>query len=231
MFTGIIQSIGSIRTVTPVRAIDLSSADAGVRLDVHAGDLDCTDVAIGDSISVSGACLTVVSRSASDFQFDVSMETLRCTHGLAVPGDVNLEKALRFGDRLGGHLVSGHVDGVGVVVAFRPAGESYRLEIEAPKDLARFIAVKGSITVDGVSLTVNAVEAARFTLNLIPHTLAVTTLGRIVEGQRVNLEVDLLARYLERLVADQGLHPCLGSGAVKSQCAPTYDGIDARDRQ
>ena len=205
MFTGIIQSIGSIRSVTSSGTIVGGSTEAGVRLNVHAGNLDCTDVVIGDSISVSGACLTVVARSAVDLQFDVSMETLRCTHGLAVPGDVNLEKALRFGDRLGGHLVSGHVDGVGVVVAFRPEGESYRLEIEAPKDLARFIAVKGSITVDGVSLTVNAVDAARFTVNLIPHTLAVTTLGRIVDGQRANLEVDLLARYLERLVGDRGL--------------------------
>jgi len=195
MFTGIVTATGRV-----VRATPLAGADAGLRIEVDASRLDCNDIAIGDSVSVNGACLTVVERAAGSLSFDVSAESLRCTTGLAPPGVVNLEKALRFGDRLGGHLVSGHVDGVGTVMRFDQVGESHRLEVEAPTELARYIAVKGSITVDGVSLTVNEVTRARFVVNLIPHTLAVTTLGAIVVGQRVNLEVDMLARYLERLM-------------------------------
>jgi riboflavin synthase len=195
VFTGIIQAVGKITTVTP-----LGGDAAGVRVRVDAGALDCADITIGDSVAVSGACLTVVAKSNAQLEFDVSAESLRCTVGLAQPGPVNLEKALRFGDRLDGHLVSGHVDGVGTVRQFHPAGESHALEVEVPAELARYIAVKGSITVDGVSLTVNHVRGAWFAANLIPHTLAVTTLGVLQVGQLVNLEVDLLARYLERLM-------------------------------
>jgi riboflavin synthase len=195
MFTGIIHGIGRIATVTP-----LGGDAAGVRLSVDAGTLDCADIAIGDSVAVSGACLTVAAKANARLEFDVSAESLRCTVGLARPGPVNLEKALRFGDRLGGHLVAGHVDGVGTIRQFHPVGESHALEIEAPAELARYIAVKGSITVDGVSLTVNQVNGARFAVNLIPHTLAVTTLGALRAGQLVNLEADLLARYIERLI-------------------------------
>ena len=195
MFTGIIQSIGQITRVDPV------GGDAGgVRIRIDPGTLDCADIVIGDSIAVGGACLTVVARTNSELEFDVSAESLRCTVGLAQPGKVNLEKALRFGDRLGGHLVAGHVDGVGMVTLLQPAGESHELEVEVPAQLARFIAVKGSVTVEGVSLTVNAVRGTRFAVNLIPHTLRVTTLGGLSAGKTVNLEVDLLARYLERLI-------------------------------
>jgi riboflavin synthase len=195
MFTGIIQAVGKITTVSPS-----GGEAAGVRLRVDAGTLDCADIAIGDSVAVSGACLTVVARSNAQLEFDVSAESLRCTVGLAQVGPVNLEKALRFGDRLCGHLVAGHVDGAGAVRQFHAVGESHALEVEAPAELARYVAVKGSITIDGVSLTVNQIRGARFAVNLIPHTLAVTTLGALQVGQLVNLEVDLLARYLERLM-------------------------------
>lgn len=200
MFTGIVQAVGRITGISPV-----GGADAGVRIRVATASLDIGDIVIGDSVAVSGACLTVVEIAAGELAFDVSAESLRCTTGLAAPAPVNLEKALRFGDRLGGHLVSGHVDGVGAVTHFHAVGESHALEIEAPVALARYIAVKGSITVDGVSLTVNQVSGARFAVNLIPHTLAVTTLGALQIGQPVNLEVDLLARYLERLVEGREL--------------------------
>ena len=195
MFTGIIEAVGRI-----VSTIPLQAENAGVRLQVHAETLDHSDIEIGDSIAVSGVCLTVVEKSDVRLSFDVSSETLSCTMRLNVAGSVNLEKALRFGDRLGGHLVAGHVDGVGVVKVFRPEAESHRLEIEAPPELAKYIASKGSVTVDGVSLTTNEVNGARFSVNLIPHTLAVTTLGALQVEQGVNLEVDLVARYLERLL-------------------------------
>jgi len=159
---------------------------------------------VGESIAVNGCCLTVVAISGSTFDFDVSAETLRCTTGLDRVGDVNLERALRVGDRFGGHVVAGHVDGVGTVTRFAPvageAGGSYVLEIEAPAELARFIAPKGSIAVQGVSLTVNRVGGSRFDVNLIPHTLAVTTLAVLAPGVRVNLEVDQVARYAERIL-------------------------------
>jgi riboflavin synthase len=192
MFTGIVAAVGRIERAEP--------REQGLRLVIDAGPLDMSDVAIGDSIAVNGCCLTVVARSGARFEVDVSRETIDCTVGLAAPGDVNLEKSLRLADRLGGHLLTGHVDGVGEVSAFEPAGESYRLVVRAPAALAKYIARKGSIAVQGVSLTVNRVDGAEFEVNLIPHTLAVTTLKALVPGARVNLEVDLIARYVERIL-------------------------------
>jgi len=195
MFTGIVQGIGHIVAVDP--------AGDGLRIGVDATALDTSDIAIGDSVALDGCCLTVVARDGVRLAFDVSAETIACTVGLDARGPVNLEKALRFGDRLGGHLVAGHVDGVGVVRAMQPvaeAGGSVTLEVEVPPSLARFVVPKGSIAVQGVSLTVNVVDGARFEVNLIPHTLSVTTLGRLQPGARVNLEADLIARYLARLV-------------------------------
>ncbi len=197
MFTGIVAVVGKIAAAAP--------KGDGLRLVVAPGALDITDIAIGDSVAVNGCCLTVVAKSGATLGFDVSAETLACTAGLDGNADVNLEKALRLSDRLGGHLMSGHVDGVGTVVAFDRVEEvasgtgSYRLEIDAPPSLSRFIAVKGSIAVHGVSLTVNGVAGTRFHLNLIPHTLDVTTLKSLRPGARVNLEVDLVARYVARL--------------------------------
>ena len=191
MFTGIIQSIGRIHEY------DARGADA--RMIITGGGLDFSDVALGDSIAVNGVCLTAVALTPDSFTVDVSAETLRCTEGYTPGAEVNLEKALRLADRLGGHLVSGHVDGVGTVHRFVPAGESHLLEIDAPRELARYIIRKGSITVNGVSLTVNAVDGDRFALNLIPHTLEQTTLKYLQAGSRVNLEVDMIARYVERL--------------------------------
>ena len=199
MFTGIVQAVGRVVSTRP-------SGD-GLRLVVDAGSLDVTDIAIGESIAVAGCCLTVVERDRSALSFDVSAETIRCTAGLDGSGAVNLERALRLADRLGGHLMTGHVDGIGIVAAFAEVagGEqgktSWRLEVDAPVELARYIAPKGSIAVDGVSLTVNAVHGSRFEVNLIPHTLAVTTLGAAAVNGRVNLEIDLVARYLERLAS------------------------------
>jgi riboflavin synthase len=192
MFTGIVGAVGRIERVQP--------REQGLRLVIDAGPLDLNDVAIGDSIAVNGCCLTVVERAGARFEVDVSQETIDCTVGLAAPGDVNLEKSLRLADRLGGHLLTGHVDGVGDVRAFAPAGESYRLVVRAPAALAKYIARKGSIGVQGVSLTVNRVDGPEFEVNLIPHTLAVTTLKALAPGARVNLEVDLIARYVERML-------------------------------
>ena len=192
MFAGIIQAIGRIERV--------EALEAGVRLTIDSGSLGLGDAAIGDSIAVNGACLTATSVSGRRFTADVSRETLDCTSGLAAPGDVNLEKSLRLNDKIGGHLVTGHVDGVGEVIAFDRAGESMRLVVHVPKELARYIARKGSVTIDGVSLTVNRVDGAEFEVNLIPHTLEVTTLKRLAPGARVNIEADLLARYMERLL-------------------------------
>ena len=197
MFTGIVQAIGTIEALTPLQG-DLQG---GVRLTVEAGGLDLADVERGDSICVQGACLTVVAIAGERLSFDVSRETLDCTAGLAHPGNVNLETSLALGDKLGGHLVTGHVDGVGEVLAFEPAGESVLLRLRAPAGLAKYVARKGSVCVDGVSLTVNRVEGDVFEINLIPHTLAVTTLSRLAPGARVNLEVDLIARYVERMLA------------------------------
>jgi riboflavin synthase len=196
MFTGIIQGTGTIAR---------SEARGGdVRLTIVAPALDFSDIAIGDSISVSGVCLTAVDLGNHTFAADVSTETLALTTlgGLRDGDAVNLEKALRFSDRLGGHLVSGHVDGVGRIVSIEPDARSQRWTIEVPGELSRYIAAKGSICVDGVSLTVNAVEGARFSVNLIPHTVEVTTFAQRRPGDRVNLEVDMMARYAERLLAD-----------------------------
>ena len=193
MFTGIIEAVGEIKQGTPLAE--------GVRLSIAPGALDLSDVKIGDSIAVSGVCLTVTTLVGDVFTVDVSRETLNCTHGLDKQGGrVNLEKAMRLSDRLDGHLVSGHVDGVGEVVKFTPAGESYLLAIKAPETLAKYIAQKGSITLNGVSLTVNRVEGDTFDINLIPHTLATTTLKDLKPGAKVNLEVDMLARYVERMM-------------------------------
>jgi riboflavin synthase len=191
MFTGIVQAEGRIEKVTP--------HEGDVRLTIASGALEMSDVSQGDSIAVNGVCLTVVEHDAQSFQVHVSAETLRCTAGLGAPGEVNLEKALRLADRLGGHLVSGHVDGVGEVTCFDDVGECKLLAIRAPHALSRYIAVKGSITVNGVSLTVNTVDRDDFTINLIPHTLEVTTLKQLKTGSKVNLEVDLIARYVDRM--------------------------------
>ena len=196
MFTGMVQAVGRIAAVQP--------RTEGVQVAVDAGAFAEKDTAVGDSIALNGCCLTVVAIDAGTMRFDVSSETLRCTTGLDGIGAVNMEKALRFSDRLGGHLMSGHVDGVGVVERVAPVapaaeGGSVLLEVAAPSELARFVAAKGSIAIDGVSLTVNTGHARHFSVNLIPHTLAVTTLGALRAGARVNLEVDLIARYLERL--------------------------------
>ena len=199
MFTGIVQGIG--RIVVRERRGDAA------RITVDAGTLAGDDaVALGESIAVAGCCLTVVAADAGRLSFDVSAETLSCATGFDRDAAVNLERALRLSDRLGGHLLAGHVDGVGTVTRMEEIGGadgSRTLEVEAPSELARFIAAKGSIAIDGVSLTVNTVSGSRFATNLIPHTLAVTTLGALSPGARVNLEVDLVARYLERLTSNR----------------------------
>ena len=191
MFTGIIQSTGKIESVTP--------AGEDLKLNIQVGSLDMSDVQIGDSIAVNGVCLTAVTLDATHFEAHVSKETLNCTVGLDSAREVNLEKALCLSDRLGGHLVSGHVDGVGQVVRFEPAGDCWLLMVRAPHALSRYVAVKGSIAIDGVSLTVNTVEQDTFSMNLIPHTIENTTLKHLGIGSRVNLEVDLIARYVERM--------------------------------
>lgn len=195
MFTGIVQAVGRIAAAEP--------KGDGLRIAVDIGIRDVADVAPGDSIAINGCCLTIIEINGSTLAFDVSAETLRCTTGLDRIGDVNVEMALRLADRLGGHLITGHVDGVGTVTRRHAVADvadgSWLLEIEAPREILRFIAAKGSIAVEGVSLTVNGVDGARFRVNLIPHTLAVTTLAALETGARVNLEVDIVARYVARL--------------------------------
>ncbi len=193
MFSGIVAATG--------RIVHLQALEKGLRLTVEAPGLDLSDVALGDSIAHGGVCLTVIEKAGTSYKVDVSRETLDCTVGLDAPDEVNLEKALRLADRLGGHLVTGHVDGVGEVLKFEKIGESHELVVRAPKPLAKYIARKGSITVDGVSLTVNRVDKTDFSINLIPHTVAVTTLRRLQAGSRVNLEIDLVARYIERMLS------------------------------
>ena len=220
MFTGIVAAVGRVRSIVP------ESADpkAGVRLTVDAGGLDLSDVAVGDSIAIAGACVTVVEKSAVAFCVDVSRESLDRTVGLAAPGEVNLEKSLRLADSLGGHLVAGHVDGVGEVLKFEPAGESFLLVVRAPRELGRFIAAKGSVTIDGVSLTVNTVADTRagcdFDINLIPHTISVTTLKHLAQGARVNLEIDLIARYVERMLSDSA--PTGATAQARHTSAATF---------
>lgn len=201
MFTGIVAAVGKITSSTPLG----TSADAGLRLTVDAGSLPLEDVAIGDSIALNGACMTVVSKSATTFDIDISRESLRLTSGLDGLNEVNLEKALTLADRLGGHLVSGHVDGLGRVKEFKPVDESWELIIAAPRSLAKYLAYKGSIVVNGVSLTVNRVDDSAadcaFSINVIPHTIQVTTLKHLKVGSLVNLEIDLIARYVERMLS------------------------------
>jgi riboflavin synthase len=192
MFSGIIAAVGRIESV--------QTRTGGRRLSIAAEELALDDVSVGASIAVNGVCLTIVALAGQRFEVDVSAETVGCTVGLTAFGEVNLEKSLRLGDRLDGHLVAGHVDGVGEVQVFEAVGTSFRVVIRAPTTLGRYIARKGSITVQGVSLTVNETNGAEFEANLIPHTLAVTTLKHLRPGARVNLEVDLVARYLERLL-------------------------------
>ncbi len=191
MFTGIIQAVGHIAHIAP-RGDDVS-------LGINCEKLEMHDVAIGDSIAVNGVCLTAVSFDTAHFVAHVSKETLNCSVGLDTTKAINLEKALRLNDRLGGHLVSGHVDGVGQVVKFEALGDCWLLAIRAPHTLSKYIATKGSIAIDGVSLTVNTVERDTFTMNLIPHTIESTTLKHLGVGSRVNLEVDQIARYVERM--------------------------------
>ncbi|HQZ04127.1 MAG TPA: riboflavin synthase [Thauera sp.] len=194
MFSGIVAAVGRIEHIEPL--VD------GIRLTVDTNGLDLSDIILGDSVAHSGVCLTVVDMNGPQLKYDVSRETLNCTAGLdAVGNEVNLEKALRLADRLGGHLVTGHVDGVGEVVKFEPVGESHELIVRAPAAIAGYIAKKGSITINGVSLTVNAVDHRDFSINLIPHTVAMTNLKHLKAGSRVNLEIDLIARYVERMLA------------------------------
>jgi len=201
MFTGIVADVGKIVQTRPL----IADADqGGLRLVVQVDRLDLSDVALGDSIAIQGACMTVVERGERQFEVDVSRESLSLTTGLEQTGEVNLEKALRMGDPLGGHLVSGHVDGMGEVLRFEPVGESFELVILAPPALAKYLAYKGSVTVNGVSLTVNSVEdvsgGTEISINIIPHTQQVTTLRHLARGSRVNLEIDTIARYVERMV-------------------------------
>ncbi|MDR6500536.1 riboflavin synthase [Burkholderia ambifaria] len=202
-----VAAVGRIESIDPLG----TAADAGVRLTVLAGGLDLADVALGDSIAIQGACMTVIEKTDAAFDVDVSHESLNRTVGLAQPGEVNLERALRAHDRLGGHIVSGHVDGLGTVSRFAPVGESHELRIVAPRELGRYLAYKGSITVNGVSLTVNTVDdradGCEFSINLIPHTVEVTTLRHLKAGDKVNLEADMIARYVERMLStSQDVH-------------------------
>lgn len=205
MFTGIITGIGEITSVTPLGAE--GDEDSGVRLHIAANDFDLSRIKLGDSIAIQGACMTVVAFDDKNFEVEVSRESLNKTVGLDQVGEVNLEHAMRLGDTLDGHIVAGHVDGKGKVSVFQPVGESYELKIQIPAGLSKYLAYKGSIVVNGVSLTVNSVkdnaEGCEISINLIPHTLEVTTLKHLKSGSEVNIEVDLLARYVERILSLQ----------------------------
>lgn len=198
MFTGLVQGVARIERVERL------AADGGVRLTLDARGVPDFAAQVGDSIAINGACMTATQVDGHRFTVDVSGESLSKTAGLDAPGEVNVETSLRVGDKLGGHLVSGHVDGIGEVLRFAQVQESWELVIRAPGELGRYLAYKGSVTVDGVSLTVNRVTDAtpgcEISINIIPHTYAVTTLRNLRPGRRVNLEVDLIARYLERLL-------------------------------
>ncbi len=206
MFTGIIEARGTIKA--------LAAKGNDCRLTIAVGDLDMGDVALGDSIAVDGICLTVVQFSTTDVAMDASAETLdKTTLGdFRVGRAVNLEKALTPTTRLGGHLVSGHVDGVGIIESRQPVGESLRFCVRIPDGLAKYVAVKGSICIDGVSLTVNRVDGALFEVNIIPHTGMITTINEYKAGRRVNIEVDLVARYLERLLLGDKAATANGTG-------------------
>jgi riboflavin synthase len=199
MFTGIVSAVGKI--------VAVQALSEGLRLRLEAGSLSLSDVALGDSIALNGACMTVVEKTENNgFVVDVSRESLNCTVGLDRLGEVNLEKALTLSERLGGHLVSGHVDGIGKVITFVAIGESWELVIQAPARLAKYLAYKGSVVVNGVSLTVNRVNdlpdgSCQFSINLIPHTISVTTLKNLTADAQVNLEIDLIARYVERMMS------------------------------
>jgi riboflavin synthase len=191
MFTGIIEAIGNIEEVTKL--------DGDLKLAISANTLDLNDVAVGDSIAVNGVCLTVASLNKTHFNVHVSQATLEVTVGLNNKQSVNLEKALKLSDRLGGHLVSGHVDGIGEVCQFEPVGDCWLLAIRAPHALSKYIAHKGSVTINGISLTVNSINTDTFTINIIPHTIENTTIQYFKIGSLVNLEIDLIARYVERM--------------------------------
>lgn len=195
MFTGIVAAVGRIAGMQPVTG--------GARVTIDCAALPLDDVALGDSVAVNGVCLTVVARDGRELRFDVSDETLACTVGFEAGRAVNLEKALRLADRLGGHLVSGHVDGVGEILAIDTAGENWIVTFGMPRAIARYVARKGSIAVNGVSLTVNDVGDDRFAVNLIPHTIAATSFEGMQPGMRVNLEIDTMARYIERMLEQQ----------------------------
>lgn len=204
MFTGIVAAVGRIVQVSPFND---GQPNAGVHLTIQVADFLRDTTKLGDSIAIEGACMTVVDLAADTFSVDVSRESLRRTAGLDAPGEVNLEHALRMGDSLDGHLVSGHVDGLGRVSHFAPVGESWDLHIVVPEELAKYLAYKGSITVNGVSLTVNQVDdheqGCTVRINLIPHTVQVTTLKNLQVGRPVNLEIDMIARYVERLLSQR----------------------------
>lgn len=201
MFTGIVTAVGRITEVAPLAE---GGQDAGLKLFVLAPGFLREDTKLGDSIAIQGACMTVVALREDGFQVDVSRESLNRTVGLGEPGEVNLEHAMRLGDSLDGHMVSGHVDGTGLVTVFEPVGESWNLRIRVAPDLGRYMAYKGSVTVNGVSLTVNSVtdgdEGCEIGINLIPHTVQVTTFKSLKAGARVNIEIDMIARYCERLL-------------------------------
>ncbi|MBP8172848.1 MAG: riboflavin synthase [Aeromonadaceae bacterium] len=214
MFTGIIEAVGTI--------LSMQSKGQDISLRIQSGKLDLADVKLGDSIATNGVCLTVVALPGDGYVADLSVETLKRSSfaDARVGQKVNLEKALMPTSRLGGHLVSGHVDGVGSVVAITPQGRAVDYWIEAPAELARYIAEKGSITVDGISLTVNGVDGARFRLTIVPHTTQETTIAQWSVGTRVNLEVDVIARYLERLIlGDKAASPQKSSGVTMAMLA------------
>jgi riboflavin synthase len=193
MFTGIIEAIGEIKKVTPL--------ESGIRIEIEPGKLDLSDIHIGDSIATNGVCLTIIALVDRMLTMEVSRETLNCTQGLDIQGQrVNLEKAMRLSERINGHLVSGHVDGIGKVEKFEPVGESCLLAIKAPAPLLKYVVIKGSIAVNGVSLTVNSIEKDEFRVNLVSHTLTATALQDLKSDTKVNLEIDLLARYLEQFL-------------------------------
>jgi riboflavin synthase len=202
MFTGIVASVGRITRVQP---FDAQDAKSGLRLTIEPGGLDMSDVRVGDSIAVQGACMTVVALRDHGFDIDISRESLGLTAGLDRVGEVNLEKSMRIGDPIGGHLVSGHVDGLGVVTRYDAVGESRELCIRVPRSIAKYLAYKGSVAVSGISLTVNRVVDdahgnCEISINVIPHTQSVTTLRNIKAGDSVNLEIDTIARYVERMM-------------------------------